>query len=143
MSAGPAFESDENLERVVRSLRRAAVLGVHPNAARPAHYVPKYLAEQGVEIFGVNPRFVGEELFGNPVVATLAELDVEVDVVDVFRPSQAIPTHADDVLAMRPAPKVVWLQLGIRHDETAERGRAAGIEVIQDRCLLVDHRRFA
>lgn len=119
-----------------------AVLGAHPDPTRPAHYVPAYLTEQGYDVRPVNPRQVGSELFGHPVVGSLVDVEGPVDLVDVFRRAEALPDHVDEILAMSPLPRVVWFQLGIRNDVVAEQLRAHGIEVVQDRCTLADHRRF-
>ena len=131
---------DDDVRWVLETSPVVAVLGAHPEAWRPAHYVPDYLHRQGYRVLAVNPRFAGEVMWGEPVRATLAELDVAVDLVDVFRPALAIPAHLDDILAMRPLPRLVWLQLGIRNDGAAARLLAAGIDVVQDRCTLADHR---
>ena len=117
-----------------------AVLGIHHEPARPAHYVPAYLHAQGYRIRGVNPALVGRELFGAPVVATLADLDEPIDLVDVFRRSEALPAHQAELLAS-PAP-VVWFQLGIANDDAAAMLAGAGIEVVQDRCMMPEHRRL-
>lgn len=126
--------------RILQDSRTIAVLGIHDDLARPAAYVPEYLAQVGYRVLGVNPALVGRSILGRPVVATLAELGEPIDVVDVFRRAEAIPPHLDDLLAARP--KVVWLQLGIRNDEVARELERHGIEVVQDRCTLADHRRF-
>lgn len=131
-----------SVRRVLEEARTIAVLGVHVDPDKPAHYVPEYLAGQGYQILPVNPALVGKTLWGRPVVATLAELDTPVDIVDVFRRPDKIPEHLDDILAMQPRPRVVWLQLGIRNDQAARRLIDAGIEVVQDRCTLADHRAF-
>jgi uncharacterized protein len=117
-----------------------AVLGLHGDTFRPAHYVPAYLHEQGYRILGVNPDFAGHVLFGEAVVPRLTDLTVPVDLVDVFRRPTALPDHVDDLIACRP--KVVWFQLGIRNDEVARQLEAAGIEVVQSRCTLADHQRL-
>jgi hypothetical protein len=134
--------TDAVLARILRDARTIAVLGAHHEASRPAFYVPEYLAAQGYRVLPVNPALVGRELFGEPVRATLAELAGPVDLVDVFRRGDLVEGHVDDVLAMRPLPRVVWLQLGVRNDAAARRLEAAGIEVVQDRCTLADHRRL-
>lgn len=136
-------QDEARISAIVREAKTVAVLGAHEKTHRAAYYVPAYLDEQGVRCLPVNPRFVGRPLFGHPVTETLAELDEAVDIVDVFRASTEVPRHLEDILAMRPRPKVVWLQLGIRNDEVAAALEAEGIEVVQDRCLLVDHRRYA
>lgn len=131
-----------DLDAILTPLGRVAVLGAHPDPSRPASYVPAYLAQQGIEIWPVNPAIVGRALFGRPAVARLTDLQVEIDLVDVFRRASHLPAHVPEILAMDPRPRVVWLQSGIRHDAVARRLEAAGIEVVQDRCLLVEHRRF-
>lgn len=132
----------DHARRVLEQSRTVAVLGAHPERARPAFYVPDYLAHHGYRIIPVNPGKRGQTLWGEPVRASLAELTEPIDVVNVFRRSEAVPGHLDDILAMKPRPKVVWLQLGIRNDAIARALEAAGIEVIQDRCMLADHRRL-
>lgn len=119
-----------------------AVLGIHREPDKAAFYVPEYLHDEGYRVLGVNPRFAGETLFGEPVRATLAELGEPVDLVDVFRRGDAIPAHLDDLLAMRPRPRVVWFQLGITHDAAAAALEAVGIVVVQDRCTMADHQRL-
>lgn len=128
--------------RVLETARVVAVLGANPDSSRPAAYVPEYLQHMGYKILPVSARFAGQTLFGETVRARLDELKVPVDVVDVFRRSEDVAGHLEEILAMDPLPKVVWLQLGIRDEATAERLRARGIEVIQSRCMLADHRSF-
>jgi len=130
----------EHVRRILETSPTIAVLGVHTDTFKPAHYVPAYLSEHGYRILGVNPTFAGQELFGERVVASLDELTVKADLVDVFRRPSALPDHVDQLI--RYAPRVVWFQLGIRNDEVARTLEAAGIEVIQSRCTLADHRRF-
>ncbi len=136
------LKSDAELRGVLQGAKVVAVLGAHPEPARPAHYVPAYLAEHGARIVPVNAVKAGEQLFGETVRASLTEITDPVDVVDVFRRSEALPGHLDEILAMRPLPKVVWLQLGVRNDEVAQRLVDAGIAVVQDHCMLAEHRRL-
>lgn len=126
--------------RALENSRTIAVLGIHDDLSRPAAYVPDYLAEVGYRILGVNPQKAGTAILGHTVVSTLAELGEPIDIVDVFRRAEAIPPHLDDILAAKP--KIVWFQLGIRNDAAAKVLESHGIEVIQDRCTLADHRRF-
>ena len=128
------------LRRILSTSPTIAVLGIHHDAARPASYVPAYLHQHGYRIIGVNPALVGTELFGEPVRASLADLDEPIDLVDVFRRPDALPAHQAE-LAASSAP-VIWFQLGIRHDAVAAALAAAGKTVVQDRCTLADHRRF-
>lgn len=134
------LSSAQDIKRVLEAAQTIAVLGANPKTDRPAHFVPDYLRSRGYRILPVNPAHEGKELFGEKVRRSLAELGESVDVVNVFRRSQDVPGHLQDILAMRPLPKLVWLQQGIRHDETAAALSEAGIDVVQNRCLLVDHR---
>lgn len=129
-----------NLGEILRDARVVAVLGAHHEAGRPAFYVPDYLASMGYRILPVNPMLVGRVLWGVPTVARLTDLTEPVDLVDVFRRSEALPDHVDEILGMAPAPRTVWFQSGIRHDAVAARLAAAGLEVVQDRCTLAEHR---
>ncbi|MGH9464044.1 MAG: CoA-binding protein [Thermoanaerobaculia bacterium] len=130
----------DEVRRVLEECGTIAVLGAHTARPKPAHYVPDYLAGQGYRILPVNPVFLGERAWGEPFAGRLADLGRPVDVVEVFRRSEHLPSHLADLLAMRPAPRGVWLQLGIRHDAVAQRLVDAGIDVVQDRCMLADHR---
>ncbi len=130
----------DQVAAVIDAARTIAVLGAHPEQQRPAFYVPDYLHEQGYRILPVNPEFVGQKLWGVPFVATLAELAEPVDIVDVFRRSSHVAAHLEDMLAMRPRPRVVWMQQGVQSPAAAAHLVAAGIDVVQDRCLLADHR---
>lgn len=127
---------------ILERSQTVAVLGIHRDAERPAHYVPAYLHQQGYRILGVNPKLVGEELFGVRVVARLADLTEPVDVVDVFRRSEFMPMHLPELLGMSPRPEAVWMQQGVQHPEVARALREAGIDVVQDRCMLRQHRRL-
>ncbi len=136
-------EDEAQLLAIARDMRTVAVLGIKdgrdPDAS--AFTIPSLLAGFGVRVIGVNP--VVKQALGSPTLASVAELPAGVDVLDVFRPSEAISAHADELIAL-PAdrrPAVVWLQSGIRHDEAAARLVAAGYRVVQDRCLGVYARR--
>lgn len=132
----------DEVRALLARARTIAVLGAHRIETRPASFVPAYLRAAGYRVLPVNPRFRGEVLFGEVTRASLAELAEPVDIVDVFRPAAALPLHVDDILAMRPPPTAVWLQLGIENDDVAAMLIAHGIDVVQDRCTAVDHRRF-
>ncbi len=134
--------SDARLREILEGSPTIAVLGAHEEPEKAAYYVPEYLHEEGYRIIGVNPRFVGSELFGLPVHASLAAIAERVDLVDVFRRGEQVPAHVADILAMSPRPRVVWMQLGVKSDEAAKRLEAEGIEVIQNRCTLADHHRL-
>ena len=130
------------LAQLLRAVRTVAVLGASSWPDKAGYYVPEYLQEHGYRILPVNPSYAGKELLGEPVVANLAELSEPIDMIDVFRRAELLPDHLDEVLAMDPRPRAVWLQLGIRHDDFARSLRDAGIIVVQDRCTLADHQRL-
>jgi len=132
---------DDEIRSVLAHARRIAVLGASARRDRASYGVPAYLARHGYEIVPVNPRYAGEELHGHVVLSSLDEIDQPVDLVDVFRRATDVDAHVDEILAMRPLPGAVWLQLGIRNDDAAHAWRARGITVIQDRCTKVEHRR--
>jgi predicted CoA-binding protein len=138
------IEDEAGVAAVVKGLKRVAVLGIKTEAHRgqPAFYVPEYLQAQGIEVVPV-PVYYPEvtTILGEAVYRTLAAVPGEVDLVDVFRRPQDIDQHVDDLIAKKP--KVVWFQSGIRNDAAAARLVAAGIDVVQDRCLYVDHRQYA
>ncbi|MFY1824357.1 CoA-binding protein [Myxococcus fulvus] len=136
-------EDEAGVERVVKGARRVAVLGIktEQQSGQPAFYVPDYLARAGVEVVPV-PVYYPDvtHILGKPVFRRLADVPGEVDLVDVFRRPQDIDAHVDDIIAKKP--KAVWFQSGIRNDAAAQKLAEAGIQVVQDRCLMVDHRRY-
>jgi hypothetical protein len=138
------IEDEEGIAALVKSLRRVAVLGIktEQQASQPAFSVPAYVQAQGIEIVPV-PVYYPEvkEILGRPVFRTVSAIPGELDLVDVFRRPQDIEQHVDDLIAKKP--RAVWFQLGIRNDAAARRLVDAGIDVVQDRCLLVDHQRYA
>jgi hypothetical protein len=136
-------ETSAGLKELLQQTRRVAVLGIKTEAQgyQPAFYVPKYLAAAGLEVVPV-PVYYPEvtTILGRQVYRKIADVPGEIDMVNVFRRPGDIPPHLEDILAKRP--KSVWFQSGIRNDEAAERLARAGIKVVQDRCLMVEHRRF-
>lgn len=135
------MDDDETLRDLIGATRTIAVVGASANPARAGFYVPAYMKSRGFAVIGVNPGL--DVAFGRPTVSSLSQIEGPVEMVLVFRRSELVPGHLDDILSMEPRPRAVWLQLGIRHDQTARALVDAGIHVIQDRCLMVDHRRVA
>ena len=134
--------NDTALREILTGSPTVAVLGIHREPEKAAFYVPEYLHDEGYRVIGVNPEFVDETIFGEKVRATLKEISEPVDLINVFRRPETIPFHVDDILSMSPRPKVVWFQLGIKHEEAAKQLEDAGIVVIQNRCTLADHQRL-
>ena len=138
------IEELAGVRQVLAIAKRVAVLGIRSEhtASRPAFYVPQYLVSAGLQVIPVPIDDLNvQEILGQKVYRRLADIPGEVDLVDVFRRSEDIPAHLDDMLAKKP--KAVWFQSGIRNDDVAEVLARAGIKVVQDRCLMVDHRRYS
>lgn len=135
-------EDDAGLAAILRAARTVAVLGAKVGAGEPAFYVPAYLAAHGYRIQPVNPKLAGRTVHGAVAVATVADLPAPVDVIEVFRRPEHLPGHAREILALPWRPRAVWFQLGIRHDRAAEALARAGIRVVQDRCMMPEHRRL-
>ncbi|WP_439139430.1 CoA-binding protein [Roseicyclus sp.] len=134
--------SDDLLRDILRKSRVFALVGVSPNPVRPSHFVGRYLGLKGYKVVPVNPGHAGERLWGQEVRASLADIPDPVDVVDIFRRSEAVPGIVDEVLAMDPLPKVIWMQIGVTHDAAAAKAEAAGLTVIQDRCPKIEYQRL-
>ncbi|HLM54655.1 MAG TPA: CoA-binding protein [Pyrinomonadaceae bacterium] len=137
------IETNAGLKQLLQETRRVAVLGIKTEAQsyQPAFYVPKYLHTAGLDVVPVPVYYPDvKQILGREVYRKLADVPGEVDMVNVFRRPEDIPPHLEDILAKKP--KSVWFQSGIRHDAAAERLARAGIKVVQDRCLMVEHRRF-
>lgn len=145
MSAHPRIlDDDRSIAALLAATRRIAVLGIKTEARRdqPAYYVPAYLVAAGFEVLPVPVHYPeATEILGQPVFRSVAAIVPPVDLVDVFRRPQDLAAHLGDLIAARP--HAVWLQQGIRDDAFALALAEAGISVVQDRCLMVEHRRLA
>jgi len=131
------IDDDAGIARVLERTRRIAVLGIKVEPDRPAHYVPEYAQRAGFEIVPV-PVYYPDvtEILGQRVYRSVSAIPGEIDMVNVFRRSNDVPAHVGDIIAKQP--KMVWMQMGISSDEAAERLARAGIDVVQDRCLMVE-----
>ena len=134
---------NETVRRILRSVRVIAMVGVSANTARPSYFVFKYLSERGFRLIGVNPGLAGSTLLGRPVHARLADIPERIDMVDIFRGSEAAAGVVDEAIALRPLPKVIWMQLGVRNDAAAHKARAHGVEVIMNRCPKIEFGRLS
>lgn len=129
------------MAELLRRVSNIAVLGIKPEsrASQPAFYVPSYMANEGYDIIPVPVYYPDvEEILGRTVYRNLAAIPDEIDLLNIFRRSEHVPDHLEEIVAKRP--RAVWLQLGIRNDEFAETLVSEGIDVVQDRCLMVEHR---
>lgn len=128
--------SDDFLRDVLRSVQSVAVVGISANPDRPSHYVAQYLQARGYRVVPVNPGLAGQQLLGETVHADLASIGAPVDMVDVFRNSEAAGAVADQAIAC--GAKVVWMQLDVVNPEAAARAEAAGLRVVMDRCPKIE-----
>jgi predicted CoA-binding protein len=136
--------SEAGLRELLADTRTIAVIGIktEEQAGQAAFYVAKYLDTAGFDVIPVPVYYPDvKEILGKPVYRKLTDIPGEVDLVNVFRRSEDVPKHLDEILAKKP--KAVWLQLGIQNDEVARKLAEAGIKVVQNRCLMVDHRQLA
>jgi predicted CoA-binding protein len=124
---------------ILNSVKTIAMVGASANDVRPSYFVLKYLLGKGFSVFPINPGQAGREILGRMAYARLADVPEPIDMVDVFRGSAAVPSVVDEVLRLDPLPKVVWMQLGVRHDEAAARAEAAGIKVVMNRCPKIEY----
>lgn len=139
MTASLAYP-DAKLRRILHTVKTIAMVGASKNWNRPSYFVMKYLQEKGYRVIPVNPGVAGQDLLGETVYATLKDIPEPIDMVDVFRSSDAVPGIVEDAIAI--GAKVVWCQLGVRNDEAAARAEAAGLEVVMDRCLKIEYGRL-
>ena len=135
-------DDDAGLTRILREAKTVAVLGAKAQPGEPAYYVPAYLQARGYRVIPVNPVFAGQTILGETTLASLADLPEPVDVIDIFRRPEYLPGHAREILALPWRPRAVWFQLGIRHDGAAADLARAGIDVVQNRCMMPEHRRL-
>jgi predicted CoA-binding protein len=136
------IDDGAGLAAILREAKTVAVLGAKADATKPAYFVPAYLHAQGYQIRPVNPKIAGRSVHDATAVARLADLGEPVDVIEIFRRPEALPDHAREILALPWRPTAVWFQLGIRNDAAAEMLARAGIRVVQNRCMMPEHRRL-
>ncbi len=136
----PIAYSDAKLRRILSSVKTIALVGASANWNRPSYFVMKYMQSKGYRVIPVNPGLAGQQLLGETAYARLADIPEPVDMVQVFRASAAAPGLVDEAIAI--GAKVVWMQLGVRHDEAAAKAEAAGLEVVMDRCPKIEFGRL-
>ncbi|WP_422373459.1 CoA-binding protein [Hoeflea sp.] len=128
---------------LLHSVKTIAVVGASANEVRPSFFVMKYMLDKGYRVIPVNPGRAGKPILGQMTYARLSDIPEPVDMVDVFRASEAVPGVVDEVLALDPLPKVLWTQLTVRHDEAAARAEAAGLKVVMNRCPKIEYARLS
>jgi len=130
--------SDEQI-RDILSLNKVVVVGMSKNSSKAAHYVPKYLSDNGYDVIPVNPT--ADQILGKKCYSSISEIDEEIDIVDIFRPSDHVLPVIQE--AIKKKPKVIWLQEGIHNSEAEDLAKKAGIKVIFNRCMLAEHQRLS
>lgn len=134
--------SDQVLKDVLNAMKTVAVVGVSANPVRPSYFVARYLSRKGIRVVPVNPGLAGQVLFGETVYATLSDIPFNVDMVDVFRRSDAVPAIIDEALAHWPNLQTIWMQIGVEHASAAKVAEARGVTVIQNRCPKIEYQRL-
>ncbi|APH71851.1 CoA-binding protein [Aquibium oceanicum] len=128
---------------ILHDVKTIAIVGASANDVRPSHFVTKYLIDKGYTVFPINPGHADKEMLGRMTYARLADVPEPIDMVDVFRASDAVPAIVDEALALDPLPKVIWTQLGVRNDEAAAKAEAAGVKVVMNRCPKIEYGRLS
>jgi predicted CoA-binding protein len=128
---------------ILNGVRTIAIVGASANDVRPSFFVTKYMIDKGYQVFPVNPGHAGKEILGRMTYASLSDIPVPIDMVDIFRASAAVPPIVDEALALDPLPKVIWMQLTVRHDEAAAKAEAAGVKVVMNRCPKIEYARLS
>ncbi len=133
-----ANPSDQEIKQILSNYKTVAVIGMSKNPEKDAYRIPEYLKNKGYRVIPVNPT--ADEILGEKAYKKLSDVPGQIDIVDVFRPSEDVPNYGDEVLAKKP--KVFWLQLGIENTPAEERVTSAGIKVVFNRCIMVEHKRL-
>lgn len=134
--------SDDMLRDLLKRVKTVAIVGVSMNPVRPSYFVARYLSLKGYTVIPVNPGAAGKMLFGQPVVASLSDITVPVDMVDIFRRSDAVGPIVEEALEVFPNLDVIWMQIGVENAQAAEKAEARGVTVIQNRCPKIEYQRL-
>lgn len=133
---------DATLKNILTRTKTVAIVGVSANPVRPSYFVARYLGLKGFRVIPVNPGLAGQDLLGERVYPDLSAVPDDVDMVDIFRRSEAVPPLVDAALARWPQLQTVWMQIGVSHAEAAAKARARGVDVIEDRCPKIEYQRL-
>ena len=134
--------TDAFLRDILTRTKTVAVVGVSMNPVRPSYYVARYLTLKGFTVIPVNPGHSGQRLFGAEVKASLSDIDTPVDMVDIFRRSDAVPPIVDEALEQFPDLQTVWMQIGVEHADAAAKAEARGVDVVMNRCPKIEYQRL-
>ena len=134
--------TDDFLRKILQRTKTVAVVGVSANQIRPSYYVARYLGLKGMRVIPINPGLAGQTLLGETVYADVSEVPDDVDMVDIFRRSEAVPPIVDASLERWPNLQTIWMQIGVKHPEAAAKAEARGVDVVQDRCPKIEYQRL-
>ena len=135
--------SDDYIRGILHSVKRIAMVGASANTARPSYFALKYLAARGYEMLPINPGLAGQDINGIKVYGSLSQTPGPIDMVEIFRNSDAAGSIVDEALKLEPLPKVIWMQLSVRNDAAAAKAEAAGIRVVMNRCPKIEYGRLS
>ncbi len=134
---------DSLLRDILDSVKSVAVVGASNKDVRPSYFVAAYLLDKGYRVFPINPGLAGKSILGKTVYARLRDVPEPIDMVDIFRSSDAAPAIVDEALGLEPLPKVIWMQIGVRNDAAARAAEEAGLKVVMNRCPKIEYGRFS
>lgn len=134
---------DDYIRSILEDVRVIAMVGASPNTVRPSYFVLKYLLGKGYRVIPVNPGHAGKEIVGQRVYARLSDIPEPIDMVDIFRSSEAAASVVDEALSLSPRPSVIWMQLTVRNDQAAAKAEAAGLRVVMNRCPKIEYGRLS
>jgi predicted CoA-binding protein len=134
---------DGYLRELLGSVTSVAIVGASTKDVRPSYFVAAYLLDKGYRVFPINPGLAGKSLLGQTVYASLRDVPEPIDMVDIFRASDAAPGIVDEALALKPVPKVIWMQIGVKNDAAARAAEEAGVRVVMNRCPKIEYGRFS
>lgn len=135
-------DSDAELREILSTVKTIALLGASPNEERPSYHVMEFLLQKGYRVLPVNPGQAGKEILGAPVYASLSDIAEPVDMVEVFRASNAVAGIVDEILSLKTLPKVLWTQLGVIDEDAGKRAHDAGLKVVMNRCPAIEYPRL-
>ncbi len=134
---------DAYIRTILGSVKNVAIVGASHKDVRPSYFVAKYLLDKGYQVFPINPGLAGKAILGRMTYGLLADVPEPIDMVDIFRNSEAAPAIVDEALALPVRPKVIWMQLSVRNDEAAAKAETAGLDVVMDRCPKIEYGRLS
>lgn len=136
--------TDSDIKRVLQTTKNIACVGVSMNPVRPSYYVARYLTLKGFRVVGINPGHAGKTLFGETICASLSDIpdEIEIDMVDIFRRSEAVPAIVDEAIASLPALRTIWMQIGVSHAGARKTAEDAGLTVVEDKCPKIEYQRL-